>query len=503
MKNNNIEHKVFIAIVGVFFAAMTILFLFFPRSKYSELEKRDLSEFPGWELLRENPQEFTAAVSQWFSDSEPYRDNFMSMSMNLRDAMRVTVGDPEEAVSFKPAVAESAEPTATPTPEDPQGNPLADENAKVANAGILIVGSGKNVRALMAFGGSEKAGLSFIDLVNEYASTFPHVNVYALIAPLATEFYIPEKAADKSRPQKPMIYYVRDHLSEKAKFVDAYSSLAAHTHEDIYLRTDHHWAPLGAFYAAKKFAETANVPFRGLESYEKHVVKDFVGTMYGYSKDIAVKNAPEEFVYYTPNELDYTTTYITYNINKNYQVSSQSKPWKGKFFHHFKDGSGGAYSTFMGGDRYLVKVETGVPGNRRLMIIKDSYGNAIPGYLFYSFNEVHVVDFRYFKENMKDYIAGNNITDILFAFNVFNASSGSVAQKARNFISQRAGNFNAAPDKKTSSPSNSSGNGENKGNSEPSEYLPVSTSVDPVPVQSEPEPDPSVSQSTADPIPTD
>ena len=51
----------------------------------------------------------------------------------------------------------------------------------------------------------------------------------------------------------------------------------------------------------------------------------YVGSMYGYSKDISIKNAPEDFVYYVPKGVEYTTTYTNYNINKNYHGVAQSK----------------------------------------------------------------------------------------------------------------------------------------------------------------------------------
>ena len=101
----------------------------------------------------------------------------------------------------------------------------------------------------------------------------------------------------------------------------------------------------------------------------------------------------------------------------------------------FRDGSGNAYLTFMGSDSKLTRVVTGTPGNRRLLIIKDSYGNAIPGYLFFSFAEVHVVDFRYFNRNLKRYVADHNITDIAVAFNVFNMSGHGPA-KVKAFLTQ-------------------------------------------------------------------
>ena len=67
----------------------------------------------------------------------------------------------------------------------------------------------------------------------------------------------------------------------------------------------------------------------------------------------------------------------------------------------------------MGSDQRLTVVRTSTPSKRRLLIMKDSFGNALPGYLFFSFGEIHVVDSRYFLKNMKDYVTQNKITDIL------------------------------------------------------------------------------------------
>jgi hypothetical protein len=274
-----------------------------------------------------------------------------------------------------------------------------------------------------------------------------------MVIPTAMEFYCPTKAKGHTKPQRPTIDNIHSLLSPSVKAVDAYSELAKHADEDIYLRTDHHWAPLGAYYAALKFAEVAGVPFKDLETYERRVVKRYVGSMYGYSKDVAVKNAPEDFVYYIPQGVEYSTTYINYNVNKDYQVTGESKPYKGTYFFSYKDGSGSAYCTFMGGDMKLTKVQTSTGNGRRVLIIKDSFGNAIPGYLFHSFEEVHVVDFRYFTKNMQAYVNDNAITDILFAYNVFNVCSTNPSRKAERYLTQKAGEYAVAPKKETASDS--------------------------------------------------
>lgn len=454
----------YILIVGICFAIMTAVFVFFPRTEYSELEKRDLAEFPDIsdiESIRKDPGKFTASISSWFSDTEPYRDELMTLSMGIRGAMKGDYRSEEETVSFRPAdtanpasehednaeVSESSEnseisqnsenPDSSSDSED--DDDINDGKAKLGSSGTIIIGKGDKVRALMAFGGTAKGGGGYVDLLNTLAEEFPGRNVYAMVAPLATEYYLPEKAAKASKPQKPFIYSVRDRLSPKVKFVDIYDELLKHKKEDIYLRTDHHWGALGGYYAAKRLAETAGVPFKGLDAYDRHEIKGFVGSMYGYSKDISVKNAPETFVYYTPNQVGFDAEFVTYSLNKNFKIIRESKPFKSAFFKKFKDGTGNAYLTFMGTDQAYVKVKTSTPGNRKLLIIKDSYGNAVPGNLFYSFNEVHVIDFRYFTHNLKDYVAKNGITDIAVCFNVFNAYSSGSASKVKKMLTQKGG----------------------------------------------------------------
>ncbi len=442
----------YIVIVGLLFAAFVIVFDTFPRSKVSELEKRELAQFPEFSKDSLLNGSFTKEVSQWFSDSEPYRDELMTLSMDVKDKIRLKTDD-EEQITFH--AGDAPEGTATDENEQKRISELdeaekeradgivpeevADENAKIANAGIVIVGKGDKVRALMAFGGSGTGCVGYANSANKYKETFPNVNIYCMVIPTSMEFYCPEKVKKHTKPQRPVIDNVINHLASGVKSVDVYYTLKEHAQEDIYLRTDHHWAPLGAFYAAKKFAQVAGVPFRDLDSYERHVVHGYVGSMYGYSKDISVKKAPEDFVYYIPTGVSYETTYTNYNVDKSYHVTGVGKPYTGPFFYKFKDGSGGAYCTFMGGDMKLTQVRTSTKNGRRLIILKDSFGNALPGYLFYSFEEVHVIDSRYFKRNMVDYVRENHITDILFANNIFKAYSNYTYSNYVKFLTQAGG----------------------------------------------------------------
>ena len=145
--------------------------------------------------------------------------------------------------------------------------------------------------------------------------------------------------------------------------------------------------------------------------------------------------------------MEYTTTYTNYTINKNYQVTGEGKPFTAPFFFKFKDGHGGAYCTMMGGDTKLTQVRTSTHNGRRVIILKDSFGNMIPGYLFFSFEEVHVIDSRYFTKDIIAYVAENKITDILFANNIFKAYSSHTYGSYLRFLHQQWSRPGAEPSK--------------------------------------------------------
>lgn len=336
-------------------------------------------------------------------------------------------------------------PQYTSTPENrtvtPYTNTLtADTPFRKTATNILLVGSGKTLRAIEPFGGNPAGGAAYANAANTYQRTFKNkVQVYCTAIPNASAFYTPTAAKQYTRDVGSAINKIFAALSDSVIAVDIFTPLSQHADEPIYSRTDHHWAPLGAYYAAQRFADLAGVPFPELNdsTYTTHVIRNYVGSMYSFAKDVAVKNAPEDFIYYVPRNVEYTTTYINYSLDKSRKnIIGESKPFEGQFFFSYKDGSGAAYCTFMGGDSKIVKVQTSTKNNRRLIILKDSYGNAIPGFLFYSFEEIHVIDCRFFNRNMIKYVNDNQITDILFANNAVHASVPKISASYLRFLNQ-------------------------------------------------------------------
>lgn len=291
-----------------------------------------------------------------------------------------------------------------------------------AQRGIIVVDSAGVVRAMSTFKTVPHNGANYAAAINRYRAEMPDsINIYSMVVPLAIAYYCPENSPLPTSNQADAIDIIYDALDEGVVPVDVFYALWDHRNEPIYSRTDHHWAPLGAYYAAEEFSDVAGVPFLSLESFEPDTVRNYVGTMYQFSKDRAVKNSPEDFVYYVPQDVAYKAEFITYRLDGKQRVTGESPLHEDEFFYHYKDGSVAAYSTFMGGDTRTVKVTTGIPNGRKLMIVKDSFGNAVAPALFGSFQEIYVVDFRYFNHSIKNYALQNGITDIIFINNLSHA----------------------------------------------------------------------------------
>ena len=83
------------------------------------------------------------------------------------------------------------------------------------------------------------------------------------------------------------------------------------------------------------------------------------------------------------------------------------------------------YEVFTGGNHSQIKIRTSVETERKILVIKDSYANSMIPFLATSFSEISVVDMRYFTGSLSDVINNNDVTDVLFLYNVntFNADS--------------------------------------------------------------------------------
>ena len=73
---------------------------------------------------------------------------------------------------------------------------------------------------------------------------------------------------------------------------------------------------------------------------------------------------------------------------------------------------------FFGGNQGKITIETSVDTNRRLLVLKDSYANCFLPFLLSEFQEITIVDPRYYYENLNDLMVTEQYTDMLYLYNV-------------------------------------------------------------------------------------
>ena len=258
--------------------------------------------------------------------------------------------------------------------------------------------------------------------VNKAAAALPGVKVYSMVIPTSSEFYVPEDITGFTSSQKEKIDHTADKLSGVAN-VDVYSALKAHTDEYIYTRTDHHWQPLGAYYAAEVFAKAAGVAdkFADISEYKKVTKEGYMGSLYNYSKSEKLNSDPEPFtMYISPNDSALKTTY--------YDTSFQN----GKESDLFVSRDAGAYyCSFLGSDDRIAKIETDCANGKTLVVMKESYGNGLIPFLTQCYQTIYVCDVRYFDLNAIQFCKDVNADDLLFATCTYTPAGPNVKEVER------------------------------------------------------------------------
>ena len=293
---------------------------------------------------------------------------------------------------------------------------------EITDDGLLIVKQDDHWRAMEQFGGG--SGDSYVESLNNLRDKLDSsVKIYSMPAPLACEFYTPSNLSDNYVSQADCFSSIAKRLNSEITSVDICSVLKQHTEENIYCRTDHHWQPLGAYYAAKTFAEAAAVSFDDISKYNKVTDEGYVGTLYAFYGDERIKNDPESFTYYEPK-----TEYSTYYYDQSFDYQ-----YEGSLLYDVDVAN--SYIRFMGGDDSSVKIKTGVNNGRKLVVVKDSYGNAEIPFYTSSFEEIYVVDVRYFERNLVNFIKTVGATDVLFTMSAYSVV-GDNADNIANLITQ-------------------------------------------------------------------
>ncbi|MGM9926804.1 MAG: DHHW family protein [Bacillus sp. (in: firmicutes)] len=251
-----------------------------------------------------------------------------------------------------------------------------------------------------------------IESILHFASKTKEAKTYCVIAPTSVEVYrekLPLFA--QSYNQYEVLTDVYNQLSPTVTMTQLENLFANNENEQLYFRTDHHWTMLGAYEAYVETVKSMGItPYSKKDFQIETVSSTFLGTL--YSKANAFGISPDYIEVFMPTfPIAYRVTY------ENETVSSDSL-----YEYSYLDKKD-QYSFFLNGNHSLVKIQSSVKNNRKLLVIKDSYAHAFIPFLANHFEEIYVVDLRYYHDSVYTYMKNNDLKETLFLYNVANFST--------------------------------------------------------------------------------
>lgn len=253
------------------------------------------------------------------------------------------------------------------------------------------------------------------DAINTFVANNPKINVSVLLSPNKVEVY--KNYLPKYAPVDSQVDYLNklhSMLNTKIEFVNVSGSFdRLKNSEQLFFKTDHHWTAYGAYTAYVDYCKKLNLEPVGINSFTKSLASDsFYGTLY-YKTGAQIGN-PDSMYLYLPQENP--------PVIAKYYDTKKKVP---SVYDVSKLDTKNPYEVFTGGNHSQIKIRTNVDTDKKLLIVKDSFANAMIPFLVYNFSEITVVDLRYYSGSMKDIISNNEFTDalILGNINTFNTDS--------------------------------------------------------------------------------
>lgn len=401
-----------------------LISILIPSQGVSEIENRALVPFPKFSAISLLQGDYTDSLSLYYSDNFPLREELVQAASSIKELSGITsgvkyyetAGDAEgETELIDTLEVVKVDTTQRKIEKDTTKNNVADYN----KSSSIIVYEG---RAIQMFSGTQETARRYAEMVNLYQQTFDSLQIYCVIAPTPIDFYLPKEYKRSSNYEKNNIEFVKDELDSLVIFGDAYSELAKHTDRYIYFNTDHHWTGLGAYYAYRGFCKSAGFEPYDLNQFEKKKLKKkFLGSLYGITLDKRLRDIKDSVEYY---KLPVPTKVFRYNLDS-------QRFEKTNMFSNVSN-----YANFLGGDHPLIRIESEV-NKEKLLIIKDSFGNAAAPFMALHFGTVYVMDYRYYDVNLPDFVKMHGITAIMFLHNTFAVNNKYTSYRGRYFLNYK------------------------------------------------------------------
>lgn len=353
-----------IYLTGLLFGMVLVLMLLHVLAKdraYSEVENRNLAAKPDFFVETVADGSYFVDLSDYLADHFPGRDRWIALQRWYHRTL---------------------------------GNKASDD-VYLCEDGYLIQRPGEP---------NEEQLERNLNAINEFASAYPDVNMVAAVIPNSVTIH-----GDKLPSNAP----VRDQLEDlrnirqgiqKISFVDVTQKLLSHKDEVLFYRTDHHWTSLAAAYAFEEIAPVLEIQAPSISQYDRYTVSTtFEGTLaskagsYGGMDTVEIFQPKTDILYYVKcgDGEEVCTMY--------YKEALDAKDH---------------YAVFFGGNYDRVDITTTAETGKKLLVFKDSYANCFIQFLYPYYEQIIMVDPRYYYDTIQTIMNTEGITDVLYLYNL-------------------------------------------------------------------------------------
>ena len=371
---------------------------------FSESERRQLKTKPKLTISGLLDGNYFNQYREYFADTFPNRETLMKTNTTLngfyyfgglssKDSASLVVDFSSNAAQHGEALKTTEDPDATGAGEEtqPENKPTEPLAAAEQLGSVVLIGDS----AFDVPHADNDQIVKYAQAVTAIADTLGNnVKTFSMPVPNSAEFYTHKEYHTGKTSQKAMFDLCKENLGANVTFVDAYSVIEQHTSEYIYFRTDHHWTHLGAYYAYTALCKSAGFNPVNRDDFATGQWENFVGSLYtyvaGYPQGQVLKNNPDTVHYWKPSANITTTCYNTTALTNGYAMGTICR---------VGEDVDNKYLTFMGGDHPVAVVETDTQGPC-ILVIKESYGNALISWLTNHYSKIILIDPRqYYGKN--------------------------------------------------------------------------------------------------------
>lgn len=341
---------------------MMFCFIIRPKEEFSNNENRSLEQIPSFSFKNLMSGEYIKQLENYFNDQFPLRDSFMEIKTRT--------------------------------------------DKLLGKQDINDVFLGKDDYLLKKYNKPNNSD-KIIDKLNDFNEKVNYVNMNLLLVP--TSISINDNLLPKNAPTYNELDSI-DYIYKRVNFdtIKVYDILDEQNENyQMFYKLDHHWTSFGAYYAYTKYASSNNIKAYTLNSFDiEDVTDDFKGTL--YSKTLDNSRTSDKIHIFKRKNTKYSVEYMDTKESSTslYNMSYLDKKDK--------------YSLFLDNNHSLIVITNkNLSNNKELIVIKDSFANSMIPFLINHYEKVHVIDPRYYKKSISEYIKENKyIKDGLILYNI-------------------------------------------------------------------------------------